>query len=215
MAREPAHLWAFAFSFFLVLGTFTVASFMAPVIMAQNGWADEKNLTWAYMAAGLLTLVGMNVVGRLADRLPRRPLFQVMAFVTLLATLAITNLPLVGVVTAAAGVSVFMVFAAGRMVPAQTLILGVARPEQRGGFMSLNTSVQHLATGLAPTIAGAILHQPVQDGPFVGFPLVGLVAAGAAVVSLVLANKLGTAKAPAAVRQPVPAVEPEPEPLPA
>ena len=54
-------------------------------------------------------------------------------------------------------VSGFMVCAAGRMIPAQAMMLGASAPATRGAFMSLNTAVQHLATGLAPMIAGAII----------------------------------------------------------
>ena len=59
--------------------------------------------------------------------------------------------------------------------------------------MSLNTAVQHLATGLAPMIAGYILTRRPD-----GFPLVGWVSAGTAAVSLVLAGRLKPASLPAA-----------------
>ncbi len=72
-----------------------------------------------------------------------------------------------------------MVFAAGRMVPAQAMLLGSAEPRVRGAFMSLNTAVQHLATGIAPVIAGSLIAK-TDDGKITGFPLVGLVAAAAA-----------------------------------
>ena len=214
VAREPAHLWAFAFSFFLVLGTFTVASFIGPVLMSHNGWAEDR-LSWIYLAAGLCTLAGMTLIGRLADRLPRRPLFQVLGFAALVMAVVVTNLPPGPLWVAALVMSGFMVFAAGRMVPAQAIILGVARPENRGGFMSLNTSVQHLATGLAPAIASGVLHRDVPNGPLLGFPLVGLIAAAAAGVSLVLASFLTSAPVPASVRAADPSRLAEPEPLPA
>jgi len=38
--REPNHLRAFAFSFFLVTGTFTVGSFVGPVLSSINGWSE-------------------------------------------------------------------------------------------------------------------------------------------------------------------------------
>lgn len=82
-----------------------------------------------------------------------------------------------------------MVFAAGRMVPAHAMMLGAAKPAVRGAFMSLNTAVQHFATGLAPTIAGAILVEG-PDKKLEGFWMVGLVSAGAAAISLVLAGGL-------------------------
>jgi predicted MFS family arabinose efflux permease len=188
VAREPNHLWGFAFSFFLVLGTFTVASFIAPVLSAANGW-DEKTLAVIYLVAGVGTLFGTNLVGRLADRVPRLSLFRVLGFGALVLAVVVSNLPPVSMWVAALAISAFMVFAAGRMVPAQAMMLGACKPAVRGAFMSLNTAVQHLATGLAPTIAGAILTE-APDGKLEHFPLVGLVAAATAAVSLLVAGWL-------------------------
>lgn len=206
VAREPNHLWGFAFSFFLVLGTFTVASFVAPVLASKNGW-DEGQLANIYLVAGLLTLLGTNVVGRLADRVPRLPLFRVLGAAALVLAVVLSYLPAVPLWVAAAAVAGFMVAAAGRMVPAQAMMLGAAAPRVRGAFMSLNTAVQHLATGLAPTIAGAIITEGA-DGTLTGFPVVGWIAAGTAAVSLVLAGKLKPV--PQVVVEPVSEVTAEP-----
>jgi predicted MFS family arabinose efflux permease len=192
VVRHPDHLGAFAFTLFLVLGTFTVASFIAPYLMATNGWTEEQ-LAWIYFTAGLCTLVGMTVLGRLSDRLPRLGLFRAVGFGALVMALVVTNLPAGPLWVAAAVMSAFMVCAAGRMVPAQAMLLGVAARKNRGAFMSVNTAVQHAATGLAPLIAGELV--VVENGRLVaGFPLVGLVAAGTAAVSLVLAGLLRPAR---------------------
>jgi hypothetical protein len=55
--------------------------------------------------------------------------------------------------------------------------------------MSLNNAVQHLATGTASTIAGFMVGQ-TADGKLTGFPLVGLFAAAAAAISLVVGGIL-------------------------
>lgn len=188
VAREPNHLWGFLFSFFLVLGTFTVASFVAPVLAKTNGW-DEGNLATIYLFAGLLTFLGTNIVGRLADRVHRLTLFRVLGAAALVLAVVLSNLPAVPMWVAAAAVGGFMVAAAGRMVPAHAMMLGAAAPRVRGAFMSLNTAVQHGATGLAPTIAGALVVVG-PDGQYTGFPVVGWIAAGTAAVSLVLAGRL-------------------------
>lgn len=206
VAREPNHLWGFAFSFFLVLGTFTVASFVAPVLAKTNGW-DEGNLATIYLFAGLLTFLGTNIVGRLADRVHRLTLFRVLGAAALVLAVVLSNLPAVPMWVAAAAVGGFMVAAAGRMVPAHAMMLGAAAPRVRGAFMSLNTAVQHGATGLAPTIAGAIVVVGA-DGQYTGFPVVGWIAAGTAAVSLVLAGRLRPV--PQGVVQPVPEVIAEP-----
>ncbi len=189
--QVPNHLWAFAFSFFLVLGTFTVGSFCGPVFASINGWT-ERSLAVVYLFAGLFTLIGMNIVGRYSDRVPRLPLFRGLAFGAILMALVVTNLPPGPLWLATLGLGGFMVLAAGRMVPAQAMLLGAAIAKNRGAFMSLNTAIQHLATGIAPAIAGALVFED-ENGKLAGFPMVGLVAAGSALVSLALAGKVNAA----------------------
>ena len=53
-----------------ILGTFTVGSFSGPYLAATNGWGEDK-LAVIYFVAGVLTLFGMNAVGRLSDRYNR------------------------------------------------------------------------------------------------------------------------------------------------
>lgn len=204
VVRHRDHLAAFAFSFVLVLSTFSVASFIGPYLTATNGWT-ERQLSQIYFVAGLCTLAGMAVVGRLADRAPRLALFRGLALVTLGLAVAVTNLPASPLWVAVALMSAFMVFAAGRMVPVQAMLLGVAAPRNRGAFMSVNTAVQHAGTGAAPALAGALvtLH---PDGTMSGYPLVGAVAVVAGAAALALAGLLR----PARERPPEP--EPKPEP---
>jgi MFS transporter, DHA1 family, inner membrane transport protein len=188
VVRHRDHLGAFAFSFFLVLGTFTVASFIGPYLTATNGWT-EGQLSQIYFVAGICTLIGMTVVGRLADRLPRLALFRVLGFAALVMAVVVTNLPPGPLWVAVLVMSAFMVCAAGRMVPVQAMLLGVPPAKNRGAFMSVNTSVQHASTALAPLIAGALVTQ-TPDGRLTGYPLVGWFAAATAAISLLLAGLL-------------------------
>jgi predicted MFS family arabinose efflux permease len=181
------YLGAFAFSFFLVLGTFTVASFVGPYLTTINHWTEHQ-LSQIYFVSGLCTLAGMMVVGRLADRMPRLLLFRILGVGALVMAVVFTHLGPGPVWVAMVAMSLFMVMAAGRMVPVQALLLGVARPENRGGFMSVNTSIQHLATGLAPLIAGSLVS--IRNDTVSGFPTVGWVAAGTAAIALVMAGWL-------------------------
>lgn len=210
VTRNPAHWWAFAFTFSLVLGTFTVASFIGPYLMALNGW-KEHDVAVIYLVAGLGTLVGMNVVGRASDKLGKRPVFLVMAGTAMVLCLVVTNLPKTPLWVAAVTMTMFMVFAAGRMVPAQAMLIGVPAPRLRGGFTSLNSAVQNLSTGVAPMIAGAVVVRDA-DGMLVGYPIVGLIGAASAGVSLLLSRYIRPTTEPAFAPVP-PAAVVEPEPL--
>lgn len=192
VVSNRTYLGAFAFSFFLVLGTFTVASFVGPYFSKLNGWTEEQ-LWQLYLVAGICTLVGMTVVGRLSDKFPRLTLFRVIGSAAIVMALVVTHLPAGPLWVAAIAMSAFMVVAAGRMVPVQALLLGVASPKNRGAFLSVNTAVQHAATGLAPLIAGALVS--LKPPPPVGFEKVGWVAAVTAAISLVLAGVLKPAPA--------------------
>lgn len=205
VVKETNHQRAFVFSLFLVMGTFTVGSFTAPYLSTTNGWG-EMQLALLYGIAGACTLIGMNVVGRLADRVPRLKLFRILAALAVVSAIAITNLPPVPLWVAAVVLSAFMVFSAGRIVPSQAMLLGTAEPRMRGAFMSLNTAVQHLASGAAPVLAGLLMTQS-PDGKLHGFPAVGLLAAATAAISLVLAGGLRPAKVSIALPQQI--VEPD------
>jgi len=188
VAREPRHLWAFGFSFFTILGTFTIGSFSGPYLSATNGWNEDK-LAVVYFVGGVLTLIGMNAIGRLSDRYNRLWLLRILMMFTIASGLTITNLPPGPLWVATLALAAFMVFSAGRVVPAQAMLLGTAEPRIRGSFMSLNTAVQHLSSGLAPLIAGVLITQ-TDDGKMTGFPVVGIVAAVAAVVAMILAGRM-------------------------
>ncbi len=210
VVKEGNHQWAFAFSFFMVLGTFTVGSFSAPYLMATNDW-NEEDLAEIYAAAGVCTLIGMNVVGQIADRMPRLMLFRILGTLAVVLGVILTNLPETSLWLAAVVVSGFMVFSAGRMVPAQAMMLGTCQPRVRGAFMSLNTAVQHLGTATAAAVAGALVTK-TDDGKMHGFWIVGVVATVATLVSLVLAGRLRPARVPVnATPEEEPKAEPETE----
>lgn len=189
VVSERNHWYAFAFTLTLSLGAFTVASFIGPFLIAKNGWNEHYHLAIVYLVAGLVTLVGMNVIGRLSDRLGKRRVFLVFASGSIIMSLIATNLPAVPLWVAVAVFSAFMLCAAGRMVPAQAMLIGVSAPHNRGAFMSLNTAVQQFGTGLAPMIAGAILGES-NAGLLEHYPEVGYVAAGIAVIALVLSGMI-------------------------
>jgi predicted MFS family arabinose efflux permease len=82
---------------------------------------------------------------------------------------------------------------AGRMVAALTMITGSVERRLRGGFMSANSAVQHLASGIGASIGGLILVKST-DGTIRNFGWVGILAAAATVLSLWLAGRVRPAE---------------------
>jgi hypothetical protein len=93
----------------------------------------------------------------------------------------------------------------GRMVPAQALITASARPQQRGSFLSVVSSVQQLASGVAAILGGMILgkaaggegmEMPADASaiePITGYAWVGLISAAFTVLSVILGGYLRAA----------------------
>jgi predicted MFS family arabinose efflux permease len=206
VASRPAHLRAFALTFALVFSGFSIFPYIAPFLVKNVGMA-EHHLKYIYLLGGAATLVSMNIVGRLADRFPRRAVFRVLAVATVvpMATLPLLppETPLFAILTMT---TLLMILSSGRMVPAMAMITSAAEPRVRGSFLSLNASVQQLGAGAAPLLAGLLLQDDGPGSPVVGYPLVGLVAGGAALASVFLVNLLRPAAGPGAPPLPAPAL---------
>ena len=162
LAAEPNHLVAYAFTVFLVLGSFCVVPYLADSMVANAGQRIE-DMKYVYLVAGLFTLVSTNVVGRVADRYGKLRVFRITGLAAVATILLVTNLPPIPLWVAIAAATAFMVATSARMVPAMALVTRSAAPAVRGGFLSLNAAVQSAAMGLASLIGGALVGQ-TDDG---------------------------------------------------
>jgi predicted MFS family arabinose efflux permease len=190
---HPLHRRAYLLMTCLVFSSFTVVPLLSTYLVANVGFR-EADLPLMYLFGGAATLVTLSLFGRLADRRGKLPVFRVLALLTVLPVLALTNLPPVPAAVTLTVTTAFMVLTSGRMVPALALVNSCATPASRGSFMTVNVSVQHLAMGLASMLGGALLSRD-GDGPLRGYPLVGLIAAASCVVSVFLAGRLRPAEA--------------------
>jgi predicted MFS family arabinose efflux permease len=86
--------------------------------------------------------------------------------------IAITNLPRVHLIVAVATSTLLMICMSGRMVPAMAMMTASIEARYRGGFMSINSSVQQFALGLAAYVSGSIMGQ-TSNGELNHFPLIG------------------------------------------
>ncbi len=82
-----------------------------------------------------------------------------------------------------------MVCNVGRMIAAMAMVTSSVEPNRRGGFMSANASVQHIAGGAGAYLGGILISQS-PDGQLEHFGTVGWIAAGSAIVSLWLAGRI-------------------------
>ncbi len=185
------HLNAFALIVTLMFAGFSVIPFISPYLVANVG-LREADLAYLYFAGGLATLFTARLIGRLADRHGKPEVFMLVAALSIVPILVMTHLPALPLALALVVMTVFMVFVSGRMVPAIALITTAVEPRLRGSFMSLNSAVQQMSAGFAAIGAGAIIGQS-NTGALTHYGLVGALAAGATVLAILLARRLGRA----------------------
>lgn len=204
VVSRPAHLRAFALMLALVFSGFSIFPYVAPFLEKNVGMA-KHHLKYIYLIGGAATLVSMNLIGRLADRFPRRLVFRVFGAATIVPMVAISLLPagtsLVAILTVT---TLLMILSSGRMVPAMAMITSAAEPRVRGSFLSINAAVQQLGAGVAPLFAGLLLQDDGPASPVVGYPMVGLVAGAAALASVFLVGLLRPSAEPAVPLLPEP-----------
>jgi predicted MFS family arabinose efflux permease len=199
VATDPNHVRAYALMVSLVGSSFLVIPYLATYMVANVG-LPEGDLKFIYVCGGVTTLLTLTVIGRLADRLGKLPVFRVLALATTVPLFLITVLPPgLSLALVLAVTTLMFVTTSGRMVPGMALITNSSAPRVRGSFMSLNTAVQQMGAGLASWVGGLLL-QKGEGGRLTGYPLVGLLACAAAAASVYLAGRLrpapGGASAP-------------------
>ncbi|MBL7716704.1 MAG: MFS transporter [Bdellovibrionales bacterium] len=155
---DPRLLSTFVFTVLLMFGSFSVIPYISPYFVTTVGFPESK-LPLLYLIGGIFTMFASRGVGILSDRFGKKKVFLIAAFFSLAAVSIITRLPVVPVWVAIASSTFFMITMSGRMVPAMAMLTGQVEPSKRGGFLSLNTALQHLGSGLAATVGGYLIMQ--------------------------------------------------------
>lgn len=186
------------FSSLLMLGHFTIIPFVATYMVGNVGFTKGQ-LTYIYLVGGACTMIFSPIIGRMADKYGRLKIFTIFGSLVIIPILVITNLTPVPLWLALFISAIFFIFSNGRMVPSTTMETAVIRPEMRGSYMSIRSSVQQLTSGLASFIAGMILAEtPSAFGKesvaLLNYQYVGMIAVFFSVISLLVARKLTVAQ---------------------
>ncbi len=187
-------LLGLTFATVLMLGHFTIVPFIAPYMVGNVGFT-EPELAYIYLVGGALTIFFSPWVGKMADKHGRLKIFTIFGTLVILPIIFITNMPPMPLWAALVVAGIFFIFSNGRMVPSTTMETAIIAPESRGSYMSIRSSVQQLASGLAAFIAGLIITEgPSEFGENVkalgNYEYVGLIAVFFTLISLWVARKL-------------------------
>ncbi|TAE31636.1 MAG: MFS transporter [Cytophagales bacterium] len=184
--QNPNQLRALWLTSTIMLGHFSIIPFISPSLV-QNVGFGEKDLYLIYAVGGALTIFSAPVVGKIADQRGKLPVFIVFAILSLLPIYLITNMPPSSMTYVLFVAGLFFIFSNGRLIPTQAMTSSVVSPQQRGGFMSINQSLQLLMQSVATYGAGLIIQKGPQ-GQLLHYPTVGFLAMAFIFASIFIAR---------------------------
>lgn len=162
---------------FMSIGGFMLMPFSSAFLI-NNIHVSEDNLKYVFMLTGISSVIIMPVIGRLSDRINRFTLFVVGSTIAAVMVVIYTNMSVIPLWQVIAINMVLFMGIMSRMVPATALSTSVPELKDRGAYMSINSSLQQLAGGVAALISGLIVTQKTKTSPIEHFDILGYVVAG-------------------------------------
>lgn len=187
LAKRNA-LIAHIFIVLLMLGQFSVITFIAPYMVSNVGFT-EGELAYIYLAGGFVTFFSSPWFGKLADKYGQYKFFTIVTLLSLIPLWGITNVPKMNLYAVIIITSFMFILISGRIIPAMTMITSSVRPERRGGFMSINSAIQQMGAGIASYVAGLIVVK-TSTGEYQDYDMVGYLAIGASIIAIIVAKRL-------------------------
>ena len=173
----------------LSIGGFMMMPFSSAFAI-NNLHITQYQLPAIFMVSGTSSLIIMPLIGKLSDKFDKFTLFAIaslwmMVIVVLYTHLSGTPLWLVIIFNI-----LMMMGIMSRMVPSVALTTGIPDMPDRGAFMSINSSLQQIAGGIAAAFAGMIVVQKNKFSPLEHYDTLGYVIVGISSVSIFLVYRV-------------------------
>lgn len=185
---DNRQIGALLFSLLWYMGHFLIIPFINPMLEFNMGFSKLQT-PMIYLVGGIVSFLAANYFGKISDRLGKLKIFSVCMIITFFFVYVITHLPVIPFYLVLGVFGGWFAFSTGRGVAAQALLSNVVPMQQRGSFMSFNSSIQSLGTGLASFLAGSLVTANAS-GKLSGYSNLGWMSIIMLLASLILARYL-------------------------
>ena len=188
------YIQGFATTGLLTVGGFMLMPFMS-VYTVHNIGIPFEHLPLLYMVTGACSIVAGPLIGRASDALGKFKVFIFGCILTVTMVLIYTHLhttPLwwLCVIMVLMQVGIF-----SRIISSSALLSALPQPADRGSYMSISSSLQQVAGGIASVIAGMIVVE-APNGELLHFDILGYVLVCTTLVSVafmyIVGRKIGS-----------------------
>ncbi len=178
------YLHAFLATVLLATGGFMMMPF-ATAFSTNNAGISIDDLPLMYTITGGCSIFFGPVIGKVSDSIGKFKVFLAGSIVSMITVIYYSNLGITPFWLVTALSVVMFAAISSRIISASALLTAVPSQQDRGAFMSVNSSVQQISGGIASAIAGLIVIQ-LPNGMLVHYDTVGYVVACTGVVAIML-----------------------------
>ncbi len=152
----------------------------------NNLHITKEELVPLFMVAGVASLIIMPIIGKLSDKIDKFNLFTMASLWMIVVVMIYTNLTPIPLWVLMIVNVVMMIGIMSRMVPSMALVTSLPRMEDRGAFMSINSSLQQIAGGISAAIGGLVVYQKDKNSPIEHYNTLGIVVAVIVLINIFL-----------------------------
>jgi predicted MFS family arabinose efflux permease len=185
---HPDHLRAFFFSTLLVTGGYMIMPF-GSAFSVNNLGIPMAQLPILYFITGIFSMTAGPFLGKLSDVIGKYKVFTFGSILTAVIILYYTNLGLTPFWLVVLLNTILMFGVLSRLISSSALITAIPETNERGAFMSINSSVQQLSGGIASIIAGLIVVQ-TGNGRLMHYNTIGYIVFASILVTIIMMRSI-------------------------
>ena len=187
---QSVYLRAFAATTLLATGGFMLMPF-ASAFSVNNLGISIKQLPLLYMVTGIFSIATGPLIGKFSDQLGPYKIFVMGSLLTMFVVVIYCNLGITPFWIVLALNILMFAGVSSRIISSSALVTAVPISQDRGAFMSINSSVQQISGAIASFVAGLIVVQ-TSDGKLEHYDTLGYVVAGAMIITMILMYSIHT-----------------------
>jgi len=180
---------------FLTTALLSLGGFMmmpwGSAFAVNNLRVSYEQLPVLFMASGIAALIIMPLVGKLSDKIDKVKIFTVAAIWMMVIVVIYTNLAPVHIAVVMILNILMMIGIMSRIVPAMALVSALPKMQDRGAFMSINSSLQQIAGGVAAGVGGLIVVQKTKTSPLQHYDTLGYLILVIIVANIIQVYRVG------------------------
>jgi predicted MFS family arabinose efflux permease len=158
----------------LSMGGFMIMPF-STAFMVNNIHIAQSQVAIIFFFTGIFSIIIMPIVGKLSDKYDKLLIFGIGTIIAIVMVVIYTHLSPVPIWLVIIVNIVLFIGIMSRMVPATALNSAVPDAYDRGAYMSINSSLQQFAGGIAALFSGLVVVQKSKNSPIENFDILGYV----------------------------------------